>query len=109
MKLQDYKKEWDKLSEKKNLSGEEALEAVKQDGYALQYIKEQTEEICLEAVKENGYALQYVREQTPRVCLEAIKENGDALQYVSGDAFKTEEMTLEQVCKELGREIKIIK
>ena len=40
------------------------LEAVKQNGYALQYVKEQTLEICLEAVKQNGYALQYVKEQT---------------------------------------------
>ena len=36
------------------------LEAVKQDGYALKYVKEQTEELCLEAVKQNEYALQYV-------------------------------------------------
>ena len=38
------------------------LEAVKQNGFALQYVKEQTPEICLEAVKEDGYALQYVRD-----------------------------------------------
>ena len=33
------------------------LEAVKQDGYALEHVKEQTQEICLEAVKRDGYAL----------------------------------------------------
>jgi hypothetical protein len=33
---------------------------VKQDGNALQYVKDQTESICLEAVKQDGYALQYV-------------------------------------------------
>ena len=38
----------------------DALEAVKRNGYALQYVKDQTEAICLEAVKRNGYALQYV-------------------------------------------------
>ena len=43
--------------------GRKALEAVKQDGYALRYVKEQTVEICLEAVKQNGYALQYVNEK----------------------------------------------
>jgi hypothetical protein len=36
------------------------LEAVKQDGNSLKYVKEQTEEICLEAVKQNGYAIKYV-------------------------------------------------
>ena len=38
----------------------EALEAVKQDGDALQYVKEQSEAVCLEAVKQDGYALRYV-------------------------------------------------
>ena len=43
------------------------LEAVKQNGYALGYVKEQTHEICLEAVKQNGKALEYVKEQTPLI------------------------------------------
>ena len=60
----------------------ECLEAVKEDGYALRYVKEQTLEICLEAVKENGYALRYVKEQTPEICLEAVKEYGKALRHV---------------------------
>ena len=37
---------------------------------------------CLEVVKQNGYALQYVKEQTPEICLEAVKEDVRALQYV---------------------------
>jgi hypothetical protein len=41
-------------------SEKEALEAVKQYGHALQYVKDQTPEICLEAVKQDGHALQYV-------------------------------------------------
>lgn len=40
----------------------ECLEAVKQDGLALEYVKEQTPEICLESVKQNGLALEYVDE-----------------------------------------------
>ena len=42
------------------IAPEDALEAVKCNGYALQYVKEQTEAVCLEAVKRNGYALRYV-------------------------------------------------
>jgi len=38
--LSDYKAEYDKLTEKKNLKGKEALEAVKQNGYALRYVNE---------------------------------------------------------------------
>ena len=41
---------------------EECLAAVRQDGYALAFVKEQTKEICLEAVKQNGYALRYVKD-----------------------------------------------
>ena len=81
--LKDYKKEYDSLIEKKNLKGEEALKTVKQDGYALQYVTEQTPEICIEAVKQNGYALQYVKNQTEAICIEAVKQNINALQYVN--------------------------
>jgi len=61
--LNDYKSKWDALSEKKNLKWDEAMEAVKRDGYALKYVIEQTPEICLEAVKQDGWALRYVSEQ----------------------------------------------
>ena len=37
---------------------------------------------CLKAVEKNGYALRYVKEQSEAVCLKAVEENGDALQYV---------------------------
>jgi hypothetical protein len=40
------------------------LEAVKQNGLALKYVREQTKEICLEAISEDGFALKYVRKQT---------------------------------------------
>ena len=64
------------------LSLNAALEAVKKDGYALRYVKDQTEAMALEAVKKDGYALQYVKDQTEAVALEAVKKDGDALQYV---------------------------
>ena len=37
---------------------------------------------ALTAVERNGYALQYIKEQTEAVCLKAVKQNGDALRYV---------------------------
>ena len=42
------------------LTIEKALKAVERDGYALRYVKEQTEAVCLKAVERNGDALQYV-------------------------------------------------
>ena len=88
MKLQDFKKQYDALSEKKNLKGEEAMKAVKANGYAVRFVHEQTEAICLEAVKQNGYALQYVHEQTEAICIEAVKQDGHALRYVDARFFE---------------------
>ena len=85
--LMTYKKRYLSLPYKTNLKGKKALAAVKQDGYALRYVEEQTEAICLAAVKQNGYALQYVREQNEAICLAAVKQNGDALQYVKEQMF----------------------
>ena len=65
-------KEWQKI----------CLAAVKQDGFALQYVKEQTAAICLAAVKQDGYALEYVKKQTEAICLAAVKQNEDALEFI---------------------------
>ena len=59
--MKKYYEEWKRLNTKKNLTGVQAMEAVKQNGYALQYVQTQTEAICMEAVKQNGCALQYVQ------------------------------------------------
>ena len=51
------------------------LEAIKRNGDALRYVKDQTKEICLEAVKRDGYALRYVKDQTTfKECLKVIKK-----------------------------------
>ena len=61
MKLTDFlEKVGGKEDEIIEYTGKKALEAVKQTGYSLQYVKEQTGEICLEAVKQTGDSLRYV-------------------------------------------------
>ena len=54
-------------------SKEESLEAVKRNGYALRYVKDQTEAVCLEAVKQDGYALQYVNVNVFEIDIELKK------------------------------------
>ena len=61
---------------------QEQLEAVKNDGYDIQYIHNPSEEVCLEAVKRNGYAVQYIQNPSEEVCLEAVKNDGLAIRYV---------------------------
>lgn len=60
---------------------------LKQNGYVLKYVKEQTPEICLAAVKQNGCALKYVKEQTPEICLSAVKQDSNALKYVKSKSM----------------------
>ena len=60
MELTDFKEQYQRLRIKKNLSKIEAFEAVKRNGDALQYVKDQSEAICIEAVKQDSDALQYV-------------------------------------------------
>ena len=38
--------------------------------------KSKLKKLCMQAVKQNGNALSYVKEQTREICLEAIKQNG---------------------------------
>ena len=54
----------------------------KSKSYLSRVPKFSTENEALGAVKRNGYALRYVKEQSEAVCLEAVKEDGDALRYV---------------------------
>ncbi|MDR2633596.1 MAG: DUF4116 domain-containing protein [Treponema sp.] len=67
------------------------LEAVKQNGKALQYIKDTSEEFYLEAVKQNGFALQFIEKQTEELCMAAVSTNGLALQFVKK---QTEELCM---------------
>ena len=61
-KLEELYDKYCALEDKKNVDGnsKEALEAVKQNGYALAYISNPSEQVCLEAVRQNGLALKYV-------------------------------------------------
>jgi hypothetical protein len=60
------------------------IEAVKQNGLALQHIEApyQTEEVCLYAVNNNWESLQYVKQQSVEICKTAIGKSGNAIQYV---------------------------
>lgn len=60
------------------------MDAVRENGYVLQYIKEeaQTPALCLAAVQERGLSLQFVVDQTPELCLAAIRQCYAALRYV---------------------------
>jgi hypothetical protein len=62
------------------------LIAVKQNGYAIEYIKNPSEAVQLAAVKQNGHAIQYIKptddDSWLRVQLAAVQQNGYAIQYI---------------------------
>jgi hypothetical protein len=45
-------------------------------------LMEQTDKICLEAVKQNGFALQYVEHQTYEICQAAVTNEKGASKYI---------------------------
>jgi hypothetical protein len=55
------------------------LEAVKQDGYAIEYIENPNKSVQLEAVKQNGHAIRHIKNPDKDVQLEAVKQNGYAI------------------------------
>ena len=48
---------------------------IKQSGFALQFVKEQTKDICLEAVKQREFALQFVKKEFKEVCLNFLNNS----------------------------------
>ena len=50
-----------------NENEQEQLEAVKQDGYAIEFSKNPSEEVQLEAVKQNGYAIRFIKNPSEKV------------------------------------------
>ena len=59
------------------------LEAVKQNGDAIHYIRNPSEAVQLEAVKKNGDAIRYVNNPSEAVQLDAVKKYGNAIKYIN--------------------------
>lgn len=78
----------------------DALEAVKESGWNLEYVGEEFKdlEICLTAVEKDAYVFKYVPDtlKTYEFYLEAVKLNGDIMCKVP-KKFKTHELCLEAV------------
>lgn len=59
------------------------LLAIKTDAHVVKYLlKNLTDKLRIEALRENGYVLQYFEEQDVTMCSEAVKSEGNALEFV---------------------------
>ena len=79
---------------------EVVLEAVKQDGWALEYASDELKndkEVILEAVKQNGQALQCASNDLrndKEIVLEAVKKVGYALEHASDELKNDKEVVI---------------
>jgi len=67
-----------------------SIEAIKQNGLLLKFVKKQTYDICLEAVSQNGLALEYVETQTATLCFRAAKQNCESIKFADRDFYVKE-------------------
>ena len=59
-----------------------AMAAVKQSGYAIQFITNPSEAVQLAAVNKNGYSMQFIKNPSEAVQLAAVNKNGYTIQYI---------------------------
>ena len=80
----------DEYQYKKELSIEEQLEMVKEDGHAIGYIKNPSLEVQLAAVRENGYAICDIDNPALEVQLEAVKEDGYSIRLINNPSLEVQ-------------------
>lgn len=73
------------------------LEAVKRDGYAIQFIDNPSEQVQLAAVKRIGYALHFIDNPSENVQLAAVKQNGRAIKYIDNPSDKVQLEAAKQI------------
>ena len=71
------------------------LVAVKQNGWAIQYIANPNEEIKKLAVKQNGYTIRYIDNPSEAVKKLAVKQNGYAIRYISSPSLAVQNLAYE--------------
>jgi hypothetical protein len=72
----------------KNQTYDLCLEAVKRDGWSLQYVENQTEKLCLEAVRQSAWSLCFAKYQTYEICLLAVNKRTDTFDDIRDPTIK---------------------
>ena len=81
------------------------LVAVKQYGYAIQYIKNPSEAIQLAAVKRNGIAIKFIKNPSEAMQLAAVKQHGYEIKFIKNPSEAIQLVAVKQD----GTSIKFIK
>jgi hypothetical protein len=107
--MREFKKAYDALIKKKNLTGQDAINAVKENSYVLKYCLNPSEELMKIAVAKDGCALKYCLNPSEEVCKIAVAKDGYALQYVPSHYFEPKEITMQEIADKFGMDINDLK
>jgi hypothetical protein len=72
------------------------LAAVRQDGWVIKYIEDQSEAVQLAAVRQNGYAIQHIRDPSEAVQLAAVRQNAWLIGYIKSPSEMVKLVVMEQ-------------
>ena len=72
------------------------LEAVKRDGYSIQFILNPDKEVQLAAVERNGQSIQYIFNPDKEIQLAAVKQNGSSIQFIPNPSKEVQLATVKQ-------------
>ena len=73
-----------------NMSEQEQLEAVREDGLLIQYIDNPSEKVQIEAVSRNGLAIRYIDNPSEKVQLEAVSRDGLIIKYINNPSERVQ-------------------
>ena len=77
----------------------EKLEAVRENGLALQFSHNPSKKLQIEAVKKNGCAIRYVCNPSEKFQLMAVRKNGYAIQYIYNPSEEIQLEAVKQNCR----------
>ena len=80
----------------KNPSEEVQLAAARQYGWTIQYINNPSEQAQLAAVERNGYVIKYIKTPSEKVQLAAVERAGQAIQYIDNPSEKVQLAAVKQ-------------
>lgn len=82
------------------------LLAVKQSGYLIKYLHEKnipiSEEVKLEAVKNYGLSIEYIKDPSENIQIHAVQENGLAIRYIENPSENIQIIAVTQKRKRAG-------
>ena len=72
------------------------LAAVRQNGYAIQHIRDPSEAVQLAAVRQNGYVIRFIQNPSEAVKLSAVRQNGWAIQFIKNPSEEVKRAAVQQ-------------